>query len=175
MYIFFKDIIQGLQQCFPHNLHLLPNFHEPVPPFKYVIETPLQKQRLDFRGENIICYLPLKNLRWDKESAIDLSHDIDSARGQKGFDGQRFTSSWQPATKTNRDPDCENTLAWSNLPRISEIYRGQDNVFGYELRILLLSGVLPVFQNLSYELQRRLSGVPIIHWSNQKYLRTLFS
>ena len=43
--------------------------------------------------------------------------------------------------------------ARSNQPRTSETYRRQDDVFGCELQFLL-SGVLPVLQNLNYKLQR---------------------
>ena len=60
MYIFFKARTQGLPKYFPHNLHLPPKLHKPVPPFKYVIETPLQNQRLDFRGENQFSHLLLR-------------------------------------------------------------------------------------------------------------------
>ena len=44
---------------------------------------------------------------------------------------------------------------------------GQDNVLGCELQVLLF-GVLPVFQNLNYKLQRRLSDVLPIQHSHQK-------
>ena len=47
-------------------------------------------------------------------------------------------------------------LARSSHSRISGIFRHQDDVFGYELQ-LLLSEVYPVFQNLNYKLQRSLS------------------
>ena len=55
----------------------------------------------------------------------------------------------QPATQTNRDPDHDKILATSSQPRTSETFRRQDDVFGYEVQFLL-SGVLPVFQNLNY-------------------------
>ena len=45
-----------------------------------------------------------------------------------------------------------------NQPRTSETYRRQDDASGYELQFLLF-GMLPVFQNLNYKLQIRLSGV----------------
>ena len=64
----------------------------------------------------------------------------------------------QPAIQTNRDPNRDKILARSKQPRTSEFYRRQDDVFGFELQFLL-SGLLPVFQNLNYELQRRLSDV----------------
>ena len=58
----------------------------------------------------------------------------------------------------NRDPNRDKTLARSNQPRTSETYRRQDDAFGYGLQFLLC-GVMPVFQNLKYKLQRRLSDV----------------
>ena len=76
----------------------------------------------------------------------------------KKYEGQRVTSSWQPATPTDRDPNRDNILARSNQPRTSETDRRQDDVFGYELQ-LLVSAVLPVPQNLNYKLQRRLSDM----------------
>ena len=55
---FYKARIQGLQQCFPRNLHLPPKFHKPVPPFKYVIETPLQHEGWIFTGKiSFLIYL----------------------------------------------------------------------------------------------------------------------
>ena len=45
----------------------------------------------------------------------------------------------------------------SNQPRRKLIVRGQDDVFGYVLQFLL-SGVLPVFQNLNYKVQKTLVG-----------------
>ena len=76
----------------------------------------------------------------------------------KRHEGQRVTLMWQPATQTNRDPNHDKTLARSNQPRTSETYRRQDYAFGYDLQFLL-SGVLPIFQNLNYKLRRRLSDV----------------
>ena len=60
--------------------------------------------------------------------------------------------------QTNRDPNRDKTLARSNQPRKLETHRRQGDVFRYELQFLL-SGVLPIFQNLNYKLQRRLSDV----------------
>ena len=71
------------------------------------------------------------------------------------YEGQPVT---KPATQTSRDPNHYIFLARSNQLRTSESYRCQDDVFGYELQFLL-SGVLLVFQNLNYKLQRRLSDV----------------
>ena len=68
-------------------------------------------------------------------------------------EGQRVTSRWQPATQTNRDPNRDKTRTRSNQPRTSETYRRQDDVFGYKQQ-LQLSGVVPVFQNLNYKLQK---------------------
>ena len=68
------------------------------------------------------------------------------------------THTQQPATQTNRDPNRDRTLARSNYPRTSETYRRQDDSL-YELQFLLSSGVLLVFQNLNYKLQRMLSDV----------------
>ena len=76
-------------------------------------------------------------------------------------EGQRVTSWGQLASQTNRDPNRDKTLARSNHPRATETYRRQYHVFGYKLQFLL-SGVLPVFQNLNYyKLQRRLTCVRI--------------
>ena len=50
----------------------------------------------------------------------------------------------------------------------------QDDVFGYELQFLL-SGVLPIFQNLNYKLTKRLSGVLPIQRSHQKCCNTFSS
>ena len=46
--------------------------------------------------------------------------------------------------------------------------------FGYELQCLV-SGVLPVFQNLNYKLHRRLSDVLPIQQSRQKLFKTFSS
>ena len=76
----------------------------------------------------------------------------------KRYEGQRVRSWWQPATQTNRDPNRDKPLVRSSQPRTSETYRRQNYAFGYELQFLL-SGVLSVFQNLNYELRRRLSDM----------------
>ena len=78
----------------------------------------------------------------------------------KRYEGQWITSWSQRATQTNRDPNRDKTLARSNQLRTSETYRRQDDVFGYKLQFLL-SGVLLVFCNLNYTLQRRLSEFSI--------------
>ena len=57
-----------------------------------------------------------------------------------------------------QDPNRDKTLARSNQPRTSETYRRQDDVFEYKLQFLPY-GVLSVFKNLNYKLQRRLSDV----------------
>ena len=76
----------------------------------------------------------------------------------------------------NRDPNRGKILARSNQPRTSETYRRQDDVFGYELQFLMsINRVLPVFQNLNYKLQRRLSDVLPIHQSHQKLYKKFFS
>ena len=59
-----------------------------------------------------------------------------------------------------------------NLSRINEPetivnYRRQDDVFGYDLQFLL-SGVLPVLQNLSYKAQITRSEVLRKQYSHQK-------
>ena len=72
-----------------------------------------------------------------------------------------------PATQTNRDPNRNKILARSNQPKTSETYWRQDDIFGYEQQVLL-SGVLPVFQNLNYKLQIGLSDVLPIQQSHQK-------
>ncbi|CAN0005587.1 unnamed protein product, partial [Ascophyllum nodosum] len=59
-------------------------------------------------------------------------------------------------------------FARSDHPRTSGTYRRQDDVFGYELQVLL-SGVLQVFQNLGYKIQRRLSVVLLIYQSHRHF------
>ena len=68
----------------------------------------------------------------------------------KRDEDQHATSSWsQPATPTNRDPNRDKILGRFNHLRTLEIYRRQDDVFGYAIHFLL-SGALPVFQNLNF-------------------------
>ena len=76
----------------------------------------------------------------------------------------------QQGSKSRQDP-CQVQLQY---PRTSGTYRRHDDVFVYELQ-LLLSGVLPILQNLSYKLQKRLSYVLPIDQSNQKWLKTFSS
>ena len=64
----------------------------------------------------------------------------------KRYKGQRVFSTWQPAAHIARSQPPENV---GNL---------QDVVFGYELQLLYTSGVLSVFQNLSYKLHRLQPG-----------------
>ena len=78
----------------------------------------------------------------------------------KSYESQRITSWRQVSTQTNRDPNLDKILARSNQPRTSETYWRQGDVFGYELQFLMsINRVLPVFQNLNYKLQRKLSDV----------------
>ena len=58
------------------------------------------------------------------------------------------------------------TTRYSNQPRKRETYRRKDDVFGYELQFLESEG-LPVFQKISYNLQRKLSDVLRIQQSPQ--------
>ena len=90
----------------------------------------------------------------------------------KRYKGQRS----QPTTQTNRDPNRDKTLARSNQPKTSEIYRRQDGVFGYELQFPLF-GVRPVFQNLNHKLlQRRLSdALPCPSNKSSKVIQHFFS
>ena len=55
----------------------------------------------------------------------------------------------QQGSKSRQNP-CQ-----VSQPTTSETYRRQDDVFGWELQFLLLSGVLPVFNNLDYKLYRK--------------------
>ena len=52
------------------------------------------------------------------------------------------------------DPNRDKILARFNYPGTSGTYPREDDAFGHEVQ-LLLSGVLAVFQNLSYKLQRK--------------------
>ena len=54
----------------------------------------------------------------------------------------------------------------SNRPKTSKTYRGQEDVIGNELQ-LLISEVLPVSQNLNYKIRRKLSDVLSIQQSHQ--------
>ena len=78
-----------------------------------------------------------------------------------------YTSWWQPATRTNKGPYRDKTLARSNQPRTWGTYPRQDNSIGYEMQ-LLLYGVLPVFYNLNCKLQRKLPDVLPVQQSHQK-------
>ena len=75
-------------------------------------------------------------------------------------------SNQQQESKSRQNPRFEH-------PTTSKTYRRQDDVFGYKLEFLL-SGVLPVFQDLNYKLQRRLLDVLPIRQSRQKSFETLF-
>ena len=92
------------------------------------------------------------------KSAIDLSND-NPARRSTGHIMVTTRYSDQQGSKS-----LKKILARSNQPRTMESYRRQDYVFEYELQFLL-SGVLPVLQNLNYNLQRRLSdGSPYLQF-----------
>ena len=70
----------------------------------------------------------------------------------------------------DRDPNRDKIVPRSNHPTASGTYTCQGkNVLGYELQ-LLLSGVLRIFQNLNYKLQRRLSDdvLPITKVTKKK-------
>ena len=75
--------------------------------------------------------------------SIDRSHSRDDIK----MENRRIVFA---STQTNRDPNRDKTIARSNQQITSKPYRRQDGVFGYELQ-LLLSGALPVFQNLNYK------------------------
>ena len=74
----------------------------------------------------------------------------------------------QKESKSQQHP-----IAKSNQPRTSGTYRRQHEICGYELQFLLF-GVLSVFQNLNYKLQRRLSDVLPIQQSHPKVIQELF-
>ena len=77
----------------------------------------------------------------------------------------------QRATKVNEsqdsDPHRDKTLARFSHPRTWGTYPREDPFWGYE-RQFLLSGVLPINQNLNYKLQKRLPNVLPIYQSHRK-------
>ena len=101
--------------------------------------------RLISHIQRTVSSLQLTKLLWHKELA---KRPINCQTRSRYEGGQRVTSWWQPATQTNMNPNRDKILARSNQPRTSETYRHQDDVFGYELQFLL-SGALPIFQNLN--------------------------
>ena len=87
----------------------------------------------------------------------------------KRHEGQRgHIVVWESAIQINRDPNRDKILSRSNNSRTSKTYRRQDDVFGYKLKFLLSTGVLPESQNLNYKPQGRLSNVLLIHQSRQR-------
>ena len=93
------------------------------------------------------------------KSVIDLSN-ANPACGHK--DVRRSTGHIMVTTR-NRDPNRVTESLPGPTTREHRKHIGrQDDVFGYGLQFLV-SGVLPVCQNLNYRLQKRLSGVLLIY------------
>ena len=71
----------------------------------------------------------------------------------------------QRGTKANRDPNHGQTLARYNHPRTSGTYPRQNDIFGFEVQLFLLPGVLSTFHNLNRKPQRRLYDILPIYQS----------
>ena len=77
---------------------------------------------------------------------------------------------WKPATQTNRDSTRDKIYARYNQRGTSETYRCQNDVFVWVQSTVCTVGVLQVFQNRKYKLQRRLSDVLSNQQNRQKYV-----
>ena len=63
---------------------------------------------------------------------------------------------WKPTTRTNRDSFRDKIYARYNQRETSETHRCRDDVFVWVRNTVCTVGVLQVFQNLNYKLQKRL-------------------
>ena len=107
------------------------------------------------------------------KSVIYLSN-ANPARGHKEVRTSTGAIMVTARYSNQQDPNRRRTLARSNQPRTPEICQRQDDIFGYELQSLL-SGVLPIFQNLNYKLHKRLSNVLPNQQSHEQKYKNFFS